>query len=122
RRGSASGLFCLSSDGRSIAAQVLAPVRRRSPTAMNSVVSYLPSAAPQQGVEAEIQRVFERQRETALRLRSSTRQERKAKIQKLRDAVIAHSEEFIKAGYADFRKPPAEVELTEILSVVSEAN
>ncbi|HZR36606.1 MAG TPA: aldehyde dehydrogenase family protein [Nevskia sp.] len=89
---------------------------------MNSVVSYLPSAAPQQGVEAEIQRVFERQRETALRLRSSTRQERKAKIQKLRDAVIAHSEEFIKAGYADFRKPPAEVELTEILSVVSEAN
>jgi len=89
---------------------------------MNSVVSYLPSAVAQQGVEAEIQRVFERQRETALRLRSSTRQERKAKIQKLRDAVIAHSEEFIKAGYADFKKPPAEVELTEILSVVSEAN
>jgi aldehyde dehydrogenase (NAD+) len=89
---------------------------------MNSVVSYLPSAVAQQGVEAEIQRVFERQRETALRLRSSTKAERKAKIIKLRDAVIAHSEEFIQAGYADFKKPPAEVELTEIMSVVSEAN
>ena len=89
---------------------------------MNSVVSFLPSAVAQQGLEAEIQRVFERQREAALRLRSSSLDERKAKIKKLKEAVIAHTEDFYKAGYADFKKPPAEVDITEILSVVVEAN
>jgi aldehyde dehydrogenase (NAD+) len=89
---------------------------------MSTVVSYLPSAVAQQGLESEIQRVFERQRETALRLRSSTLDERKAKIRKLKEAVLAHTEEFYQAGYADFKKPPAEVDLTEILPVVAEAN
>ncbi len=88
---------------------------------MSTVVSYLPSAAAQQNLDSEIQRVFERQRETALRLRNSTLDERKAKINKLKDAVIAHTEDFYKAGYADFKKPPAEIDLTEILSVVLEA-
>jgi len=89
---------------------------------MSTVVSYLPSAVAQQNVESEIQRVFERQRETAIRLRSSTLDERKAKIKKLKETVLAHSEEFFAAGYADFKKPPAEVELTEIFPVVAEAN
>jgi aldehyde dehydrogenase (NAD+) len=89
---------------------------------MSTVVSYLPSAVAQQNVEAEIQRVFERQRETALRLRSSSADERKAKIRKLKDAVLAHTEQFYEAGYADFKKPPAEIDLTELLTVVAEAN
>lgn len=89
---------------------------------MSTVVSYLPSAVAQQNAESEIQRVFERQRETAQRLRSSTKDERKAKIKKLRDTVLAHRQDIIDAGYADFKKPPAEVELTEILAVVAEAN
>jgi aldehyde dehydrogenase (NAD+) len=89
---------------------------------MNTVVSYLPSAVAQQGLESEIGRVFERQRETAIRLRSSTLDERKAKIKKLKEAVLAHTDEIYKAGYADFKKPPAEVDLTEILPVVMEAN
>ena len=89
---------------------------------MSTVVSYLPSAVAQQNLEGEIHRVFERQRETAIRLRSSTLDERKAKIKKLKEAVLAHKEEFYKAGYADFKKPPAEVDLTEILAVVIEAN
>ncbi|MDE0853136.1 MAG: aldehyde dehydrogenase family protein [Nevskia sp.] len=88
---------------------------------MSTVVSYLPSAVAQQSLDSEIQRVFERQRLAALRLRSSTFEERKAKINKLKDAVIAHTEDFYKAGYADFKKPPAEVDITEILSVVLEA-
>ncbi len=91
---------------------------------MNTAVSYLPTAA-QNGaadVSADIRRVFERQRETALRLRSSTRDERIAKIKKLRDAVLAHTEDFYRAGEADFKKPPAEVDLTEIFPVVAEAN
>lgn len=70
----------------------------------------------------EAQRCFERQREAALRLRSSTAAERLAKILRLRDAVLAHRQAFYQAADADFRKPPAEVDLTEILPVIAEAN
>ncbi len=97
---------------------------------MSTVVSYLPTAtqSPSQSQfqsqvsEAEIRKVFEAQRATALRLRSSTLDERLAKIKKLKNAVLAHSAEIIAAGAADFKKPPAEVDLTEVLPVVAEAN
>lgn len=69
-----------------------------------------------------IQQAFDEQRNTALRLRQSTVAERKAKITKLRDAVLAHQEAIVQAGWADFRKPAAEVDLTEVLPVVAEAN
>lgn len=69
-----------------------------------------------------MQAVFERQAATALRLRSSTAQERIEKIRRLRDAVIAHSEDWYRAAYADFKKPPGEVDLAEILPVCVEAN
>jgi aldehyde dehydrogenase (NAD+) len=87
---------------------------------MNTAVSYLPSASGT-ATEAEIRRVFDRQRETALRLRLSTASERIAKIQKLHDAMLAHKQDFYDAAYKDFKKPPAEVDLAEILPVVSEA-
>lgn len=97
---------------------------------MSTVVSYLPNASPTavqsqfqtQVSAAEIQRVFDSQRETALRLRTSTLDERLAKIKKLKAAVLARRDEIIAAGAADFRKPPAEVDLTEVLPVVAEAN
>ncbi len=92
---------------------------------MSTVVSYLPSAssaaAPGETPEADIQRIFDRQRETAIRLRTSTAQERIAKIRKLHDALMAHRETFHEAAYLDFKKPPAEVDLAEILPVISEA-
>ncbi len=88
---------------------------------MSTAVSFLPSAAST-NQDAEIRRVFERQREAALRLRASTAEERKAKIRRLKDAVLAHAEDIRRAGEADFKKPPAEVDLTEILPVVAEAN
>jgi aldehyde dehydrogenase (NAD+) len=69
-----------------------------------------------------MQEIFERQAATALRLRSSTAQERIAKIRKLRDAVIAHTEDWYRAAYADFHKPPGEVDLGEILPICIEAN
>src|SRR5690349_20812446 len=87
---------------------------------MNTAVSYLPTAGAT-ATEAEIRRVFDRQRETALRLRLSTAKERIAKIQKLHDAMLAHQQDFYDAAYKDFKKPPAEVDLAEILPVVSEA-
>jgi aldehyde dehydrogenase (NAD+) len=87
---------------------------------MSTAVSHLPFA--QSGVtEGEVRRIFERQRETALRLRTSTADERIAKIMKLHDALMARRQEFYDAAYKDFRKPPAEVDLAEILPVISEA-
>ncbi len=69
-----------------------------------------------------IAEVFERHRASALRLRSSTAAERIAKLVRLRDAVIANTQNWYDAGHADFRKPPGEIDLTEILPVVLEAN
>ncbi|AIY39190.1 Aldehyde dehydrogenase [Collimonas arenae] len=73
-------------------------------------------------INSEIQRVFALQRATALRLRQSTKAERIAKIRKLKAALLANREAVIAAGFADFGKPATEVELTEILPVIAEAN
>lgn len=80
------------------------------------------TVATPQSTLSSMQAVFERQGVTALRLRTSTAEERIAKIRKLRDAVIAHSEALYGAAYADFKKPPGEVDLGEILPVCVEAN
>ncbi|PIT75344.1 aldehyde dehydrogenase family protein [Limnohabitans sp. B9-3] len=69
-----------------------------------------------------ISKVFDAQAATALRLRSSTANERIAKIRRLRDAVIAHTEDWYHAAYLDFKKPQGEVDLAEILPVCMEAN
>ena len=66
--------------------------------------------------------IFERQAATALRLRSSTARERIEKIRRLRDAVIARTEDWYQAANADFNKPPGEVDLGEILPICVEAN
>lgn len=68
------------------------------------------------------QEIFALQAATALRLRQSTWQERVAKIRRLREAVIARTEDWYRAGQADFGKPPGEVDLGEILPVCVEAN
>ena len=73
-------------------------------------------------LKARMKEVFERQAATALRLRRSTADERIAKIRKLRDAVIARADEWYVAAYADFKKPPGEVDLAEILPICVEAN
>ena len=69
---------------------------------------------------AEIARVFARQQQHAIRLRSSTAAERKARIQRLLDVVEAHRAEIYKAMYADFKKPEPEVDIGEIASLISE--
>ena len=73
-------------------------------------------------IQTHMQEVFRSQASTALRLRSSSAQERIAKIKKLRDVVIAHAEDWYRAAYADFKKPPGEVDLAEILPICVEAN
>ena len=86
---------------------------------MNNIIS---PEAQAFAINQDIQRVFALQATTALRLRRSTKAERLASIKKLKAALLANSEAVIAAGFADFGKPPAEVELTEILPVVAEAN
>ncbi len=86
---------------------------------MSASVSILP---PPSGItsmqEAEIRRVFESQRATALRLRSSSVAERIAKLKRLRTAVLSHSQAIIEAGHLDMRRPPAEVEFGELMPVI----
>lgn len=71
---------------------------------------------------AEIERIFAAQHETAMRLRQSTPAQRLDKIERLKQAVLARRTEIQRAGALDFGKPAAEVDLTEILPVVAEAN
>ena len=73
-------------------------------------------------MRTDIQQVFDSQQATALRLRQSTAVERITRIRKLKHAVLVHQAELIAAGFADFGKPAAEVELSEILPVIAEAN
>lgn len=70
----------------------------------------------------DLRKAFEDQRETALRWRRSTASERIERIRRLRDAVLASAAAIRAAAAKDFRKPEAEVDLTEIFTVVSEAN
>jgi len=72
-------------------------------------------------LDAEVRRVFEKQFDTAIRLRRSTAEERILKIKKLKAAVLAHAGAIQQAMYKDFKKPPEEVDLTEILPVAAEA-
>lgn len=81
-----------------------------------------PSVTPQSTELSAIQRTFVAHANTAILLRQSTAAERIVKIKKLKASLLAHANDVIAAGFADFGKPVAEVELTEILPVVAEAN
>lgn len=67
-----------------------------------------------------MEKVFESQRETALRWRTSAAAERIARIRRLRDAMMAQREALYEAFRQDFAKPPAEVEASELLPVLDE--
>lgn len=90
---------------------------------MAAVAESIPSIAPPVGASAaEVQRLFELQRATALKLRTSTADERIAKLKKLKQAVQDYAPKFHESLYKDFKKAPPEVELAEILPVVAECN
>jgi aldehyde dehydrogenase (NAD+) len=81
-----------------------------------------PLTLNQNSDSTHIHQTFAAQLDTSIRLRQSTTADRLAKIKKLKEAVLAHSDDIIAAGFADFGKPATEVELTEILPIVAEAN
>jgi aldehyde dehydrogenase (NAD+) len=75
------------------------------------------NAAPTAGIAD----VFERQQARARQWRTSTAAERIARIRKLLKAIEAYEYHLYLAAKADFGKPEAEVDLTELLPVIGEA-
>jgi len=80
-----------------------------------------PSGAAAETDDATIRAVFDGQAATAFALRDSGLAERRRKISRLRDAVLARRNDWYAAFRADLGKPPVEVELTELLPVIDEA-
>ncbi|HSA59394.1 MAG TPA: aldehyde dehydrogenase family protein [bacterium] len=70
----------------------------------------------------DLAKIFERQRENRWRIAKTSADQRIAKLKKLREAILNRREELHKAVYDDFRKNPAETDLTETHLVVSELN
>jgi aldehyde dehydrogenase (NAD+) len=74
------------------------------------------SAAP---ISEKIARVFALQNAHQWDVKDTTAQERKAKLQKLKAAVEAHTEDIVAAVLQDTRKPEQEIRITEILNVTA---
>jgi aldehyde dehydrogenase (NAD+) len=72
------------------------------------------------GATASVARLFESQAATALRLRQSTAAERRLKLTKLLEAILAHKDALLDAAHRDLSKHPTETNLTEVLPLVGE--
>lgn len=68
----------------------------------------------------QIQNVFASQQATAIRWRESTAEQRITRLKSLREAVLAHRDDFYQAFAKDYRKPSAEVDVTELMPVLDE--
>ena len=71
-------------------------------------------------IEKRIGEVFERQRARRWDLAQTTARERVAKLKKLRDAILRRKDELRAAMQDDFSKSAAEVDLTELQTVLAE--
>ena len=69
---------------------------------------------------AEIERVFKLQQAHQFAVGKTTARERKEKLKRLLNAIMSRKQEIRDALYADFRKHPSEVDLTEVMPVTSE--
>jgi len=72
--------------------------------------------------ETRIDRIFAAQKAHAPALRQTDAAQRKAKIDRLRNGVVARREAIRAALDADFRKPEVETDLTEVKAVADEAS
>ncbi|MDN3669317.1 aldehyde dehydrogenase family protein [Echinicola jeungdonensis] len=71
---------------------------------------------------SRIDEFFSSQEKQAIKLRSSTREERSEKLMRLKDWIKTNQGEIRKAIYADFKKPATEVDLTDTTFVLLEIN
>ncbi|MBI5915625.1 MAG: aldehyde dehydrogenase family protein [Bacteroidetes bacterium] len=69
--------------------------------------------------DREIRRIFDLQQKNHLTVGKSTARERIAKLNRLLDAVMRYRPQMKEAMFADYRKPPAEVDAVEVLPVTS---
>ena len=67
-----------------------------------------------------IQNVFNAQKANQYAVGATTASERKAKLKKLFATVLKYRTAMQEAGYLDFKKPPAEVDLTEVFVLTTE--
>ena len=74
----------------------------------------------EQGRGNPFQQTFERLRARRWEMARTDAKERIARLEKLRRTIIERREALYQAIHADFRKPSAEVETTEVLMVLSE--
>lgn len=72
-------------------------------------------------ITAGIDRIHDAQRRNRERVRATTAAERIAKIRRLKDALMDRRDEIREALWDDYRKPAAEVDLSEIYPAVGEA-
>ncbi len=70
----------------------------------------------------EIDRLYSVQQSYRIAAARTSVHERKAKIKKLKQEIIAHQQEFRDAMYKDYFKPAVEVDLAEILVLLNEIN
>ncbi len=69
--------------------------------------------------DIDIQRIFQLQQQHHLQVGKSTTKERIAKLNRLLDAVLRYRPQMREAMYADFQKPPFEVDAVEVLPLTS---
>ena len=69
-------------------------------------------------VQNDIQRVFDLQRAHQWDVKATSAEQRKAKLRKLKTAVVQHANELMSAVKQDTRKPDTEIRVTEFLNVV----
>ncbi len=72
-----------------------------------------------QGVLAEMQRIFALQQAQQWVTKSTTAEQRKEKLRRLKAAVQAHGDEIVAAVKRDTRKPENEIRVTELLNVIA---
>src|SRR6056300_1860210 len=70
-------------------------------------------------IVTEIKRIFALQQKQQWDSKTSTAGERKAKLQKLKDAVEAHADDIVAAVRQDTRKPEQEIRITEVANVTA---
>jgi len=72
----------------------------------------------QNATQAELARVFALQQAHQWDVKASTADVRKAKLGRLKDAVLANADAIVAAVQQDTRKPEGEIRVTEVLNVI----
>ena len=78
-----------------------------------------PARQSSQGVLADMERTFALQQAQQWVTKSTTAEQRKEKLRKLKSAMEAHGDEIVAAVKQDTRKPENEIRVTELLNVIA---